>query len=156
MLHGHLSTPDAYAHLLANPAWRFAFDWLKKLPANPEPGIRELQGKDIYVNVHGYDTLPREQCRYESHRRYVDLQYCIRGGEMIDWQLASTLTPAGPFDESMDLQFYEMGTSLTQIQMLPGSFAIFFSSDAHLPKRSDGLQSSVSKLVIKVAHRLVS
>ena len=156
MLHGHLSTPDSYAHLLTNPAWRFAFDWLKQLPANPEPGIRQLQGEDIYVNVHGYDTLPREQCRYESHRRYVDLQYCIRGGELIDWQLGSTLKPAGPFDESKDLQFYELGTSLTQIQMVPGSFAIFFPSDAHLPKRNDGIQKSVFKLVIKVAHRLVS
>lgn len=156
MLHGHLSAPDAYAHLLGNAAWKFAFDWLKQLPADPEPGIRELQGEDIYVNVHGYDTLPREQCRYESHRRYVDLQYCIRGGELIDWQLASTLTPSGPFDTSKDLQFYQLGTSLTQVQMVPGSFAIFFPSDAHLPKRADGIQRAVSKLVIKVAHRLVS
>lgn len=156
MLHGHLSTPDAYAHLLTNPAWRFAFDWLKQLPANPEPGIRPLQGEDIYVNVHGYDTLARELCRYESHRRYVDLQYCIHGGELIDWQLGSTLKPAGPYDESKDLQFYEMGTSLTQIQMVPGSFAIFFPSDAHLPKRNDGIHQAVSKLVIKVALKLVS
>jgi YhcH/YjgK/YiaL family protein len=156
MLHGHISTPDSYAHLLTNPAWRFAFDWLKQLPADPEPGIRQLQGEDVYVNVHGYDTLPREQCRYESHRRYVDLQYCIRGGELIDWQLGSTLKPAGPFDEPKDLQFYELGTSLTQIQMVPGSFAIFFPSDAHLPKRNDGIQKSVFKLVVKVAHRLVS
>jgi len=156
MLHGHLSTPDAYQHLLTNAAWRFAFDWLKRLPPNPEPGIRPLQGDDIYVNVHGYNTLPREQCRYESHRRYVDLQYCIQGGELIDWQLASTLQPAGAFDETKDLQFYELGDSLTQIQMVPGSFAIFFPSDAHLPKRADGRQSSVSKLVIKVALRLVS
>src|SRR5690606_15596351 len=73
MIHGHLSAVDAYAHLLSNPAWRFAFDWLSKLPPRPEPGIRPLQGDDIYVNVHGYETLPREQCRYESHRRYVDL-----------------------------------------------------------------------------------
>ncbi|MBL9129224.1 MAG: YhcH/YjgK/YiaL family protein [Verrucomicrobiales bacterium] len=156
MIHGHLSTPDAYAHLLGNDAWRFAFDWLKALPPNPEPGIRELRGEDIYVNVHGYDTLPPERCRYESHRRYVDLQYCIGGGELIDWQLASTLKPAGPFDVSKDLQFYEPGDSLTRLQMLPGSFAIFFPSDAHRPKRADGFRPSVSKLVIKVAHRLVS
>ncbi len=156
MLHGHISTPDSYAHLLNNAAWRFAFDWLRKLPADPEPGIRQLQGEDIYVNVHGYDTLPREQCRYESHRRYVDLQYCIQGGEMIDWQLGSTLKPAGDFDESKDLQFYELGTSLTRIQMVPGSYAIFFPSDAHLPKCADGLNRAVSKLVIKVSLRLVS
>lgn len=156
MLHGHLSAPDAYAHLLANPAWKFAFDWLRRLPADPEPGIRPLQGDDIYVNIHGYETLPPDQCRYESHRKYVDLQYCIAGGERIDWQLASTLRPSGPFETAKDLQFYEAGDSLTTIQMVPGSYAIFFPSDAHRPKCADGLNPSVSKLVIKVALSLLS
>ncbi|MGE3309534.1 MAG: YhcH/YjgK/YiaL family protein [Limisphaerales bacterium] len=156
MLHGHLSSPDSYTHLLTNAAWRFAFDWLSSLPADPPPGIHQLQGEDIYVNIHGYDTLPAEQCRYESHRRFVDLQYCIRGGELIDWQLVSTLKPAGPFEESKDVQFYEPGASLTQIQMVPGSFAIFFPSDGHRPKRADGIQPSVFKLVIKVDHRLLA
>ena len=156
MIHGHLSAPDAWTHLLSNPAWKFAFDWLKSVTPAIEPGIRPLQGDDMYINVHGYDPLPREQCRYESHRKYVDLQYCITGGELIDWQLASTLTPDGPYDVPKDLQFYSLGTSLTTIQMVPGSFAIFFPSDAHLPKRADGLNRSVFKLVVKVAHKLVS
>lgn len=156
MIYGHLSAPDAYSHLLERPAWRFAFDWLAHLPEAPEPGIKELQGKDLYVNVHGYETLPREECRYESHRQYVDLQYCIHGGELIDWHLASSLTLDGPFDSDKDVQFYEPGSSLTTLHMVPGSFAIFFPSDAHLPKRADNRHRSVSKLVIKIAHRLVA
>jgi YhcH/YjgK/YiaL family protein len=155
MIHGHLDAPDAWKPLLANPAWKFAFDWLDQLPATPEPGIRPLQGDDIYVNVHGYHTLPREQCRYESHRKYVDLQYCITGGEFIDWQRASTLKPDGGYDTDKDLQFYELGNSLTVIHMLPRSFAIFYPSDAHLPKRADGIHPAVSKLVVKVAYDLV-
>ncbi|MCC6233670.1 MAG: YhcH/YjgK/YiaL family protein [Verrucomicrobiales bacterium] len=156
MIYGHLSAPDAWAHLLKQEAWRFAFDWLRALPADPEPGIRPLRGDDIYVNVHGYDTLPREQCRFESHRKYVDLQYCIRGAELIDWKLSMTLQPSGPFDEPKDLQFYWLAPSLSVVHMVPGSFAIFFPTDAHLPKRSDGLERSVFKLVIKVAQHLVN
>ncbi len=155
MLHGHLSAPDAWAHLLSQEAWRFAFDWLRALPADPEPGIRPLRGEDLYVNVHGYDTLPREQCRFETHRKYVDLQYCIRGSELIDWKLASGLRPAGAFDDARDVQFYEASPALSVLHMVPGSFAIFFPSDGHLPKRSDGRERSVFKLVIKVAHHLV-
>lgn len=155
MIYGHLSALDGYAPLLANPNWKYAFEWLRQLPAEPEPGIRPLRGEDIYVNVHGYTTLGREECRYESHRRYVDLQYCVSGGELIDWQLASSLTPAGLYDEEKDLQFYEAGHSLTALQMVPGSFAIFYPSDAHRPKRRDGQHPSVSKLVIKVDLKLV-
>lgn len=156
MLFGHLSAIDTYRPLLGVPAWQYAFDWLKSLPPEPEAGIRQLQGEDLYVNVHGYETLPRESCRFESHRRYVDLQYCIRGGEFIDWQLTSTLRPSEPFQEEKDLQFYQPGTSLTALHMTPGSFAIFFPSDGHMPKRADGLHRSVFKLVIKIDQRLLA
>lgn len=151
MIYGHLSASETYEFLLSNSAWRFAFEWLKNLPEPPEPGFRSLDGDDVCVNVHGYETLPADQCRFESHRRYVDLQYCIRGGELIDWQRSDTLKPAGPFDEPKDLQFYEPGDSLTTVQMIPGSFAIFYPVDAHRPKRADGRNSSVDKLVIKIA-----
>lgn len=136
-----------------------AFDWLKTVtPATPE-GIQKIQGDDIYVNVHGYKTLPAGECRYENHKRYLDLQYCISGGEFIDWQLASRLKPDGAFNEEKDLQFFAPSQKLpaaASLPMMPGNFAIFFSSDAHAPKRNDEINSSVFKLVIKVDHRLLS
>jgi YhcH/YjgK/YiaL family protein len=174
VLYGHLSGSDAYAHLLANPAWRLAFDWLKKATAATPAGIQELQGDQVYVNVHGYETLPSAQCRFESHRRYVDLQCCISGGEMIDWWLASELEPDGEYDGEKDVLFYQSptprvpesrrsdspvfrGSALvtTTLRMSPGSFAIFHPSDAHRPKVQDGVNPRVFKLVIKIDQTLV-
>lgn len=106
MLYGHLSAPDTYAHLLVNPTWKLAFDWLKTATETTPPGVQKLEGDDVTVNVHGYDTLPRDRCRFESHRRYVDLQYCISGGEVIDWCLASDLVSDGEYDSEKDVQFY--------------------------------------------------
>jgi len=31
MIYGHFQQPDAYAHLLANPVRKEAFDWLRAL-----------------------------------------------------------------------------------------------------------------------------
>ena len=169
MIYGHLSAADAYAHLLANPAWRLAFEWLKTVTALTPAGVQKLQGDDVYVNVHGYDTLPREQCRFESHRRYLDLQYCISGSENIDWSLASVLEPDGAYDADKDLQFYRApvvrsvdfpisrfpALPIYALPMSPGSFAIFHPSDAHRPKVQNGVSPSVYKLVIKIDCRLV-
>ncbi len=169
MIYGHFSATDAYVHLLANPAWRLVFDWLKTVSAGTPAGIQKLQDDDVYVNVHGYDTLPREQCRFESHRRYIDLQYCISGGELIDWWLATRLEPDGRFDDDRDLQFYHPpGVHSTDfpvsrfpalpvcaLPMSPGSFAIFHPSDAHRPKAADGVNRSVFKLVVKIDRKLV-
>jgi len=174
MLYGHLSAPDTYTHLLVNPTWKLVFDWLKTAIAATPPGVQKLQGDDVTVNVHGYDTLPRDQCRFESHRRYVDLQYCISGGEVIDWSFASTLEPDGEYDSEKDVQFYRLpalssllpaprppssGSGLLSphfslLSMSPGSFAIFHPSDAHRPKVRDDSKPNVFKLVIKIDRRL--
>jgi biofilm protein TabA len=156
MIYGHLSSADAYAPLLGCEAWRFAFDWLRRLPPEPEPGIRELRGPDLYVNIHGYDTLPIAECRYESHRKFVDLQYCIRGGETIDWQRTVNLRAVAGFDSAKDVQFYEPGESHATLRMSPGHFAIFYPTDGHRPKQQDGRNREVFKLVIKVSHSLLA
>lgn len=155
MLYGHVADTESYASLLGNESWRFAFDWLRRLPPDPEPGIRELRGPDLYVNIHGYETLPAAQCRYESHRRYVDLQYCIRGGETIDWQRTALLNPEGEFQSDKDVQFYAPGESHATLRMTGGHYAIFFPADGHRPKQADGRNREVFKLVIKVAHSLL-
>lgn len=156
MIYGHLSSTDAYAPLLGFEPWRFAFHWLQQLPADPEPGIRELRGPDIYVNIHGYETLPVIECRFESHRKYVDLQYCIRGGETIDWQRTANLRALGEFESAKDVQFYEPALAHATLRMTPGHFAIFYPSDGHRPKQQDGRNRDVFKLVIKVAHTLLT
>jgi biofilm protein TabA len=174
VIYGHLSGPDAYAHLLVAPAWKLAFDWLKNATAATPAGIQQLQGDEVYVNVHGYETVPCEQGRFESHRRYVDLQYCLAGGEMIDWRLASELEPDGGYDGDKDVLFYRPPVSrvlgsrapesavsrgfalpATTLRMSPGSFAIFHPSDAHRPKVQDGVNPRVFKLVIKIDRKLV-
>ncbi len=155
MVYGHVFATDAYAHLLVNPAWKLAFDWLMTATTGTPAGIRNLQGDDVYVNVHGYDTLPREQCRFESHRRYLDLQYCISGGETIDWRLVSGLEPDAAYDENKDVAFYRPASAEATLRMSPGSFAIFHPPDAHRPRVHDGVNPSVFKLVIKIDRRLV-
>jgi biofilm protein TabA len=155
MTHGHLLSPDTYAPLLLDPVWNEAFDWLRNMPAEPAKGIHPLRGDEMFVNVMKYDTLPREQCNFESHRKYVDLQYTIRGGETIEWRRSSELTAAGPYDDPKDLQFYQLGDAPTRLHMPPGYFAVFYPSDAHLPKVLDGVHASVYKAVIKVGIHLL-
>jgi len=62
----------------------------------------------------------------------------------------------GPYDEVKDLQFYHLKDASTRLHMPPGFFAIFYPSDAHLPRVSDGCNASVYKLVIKIALHLLN
>lgn len=155
MIYGYLNASPSHDFLEKSEAWRTAFNWLKQLPPDLAGGIHPILGDKMYANVHGYETLARPECKFESHQRHVDLQYCITGSELIDWQLTSRLTPAGGFDEPKDLQFYEPVDVQTVVHMTPGAWAIFFPEDAHRPKVTDKLSPRVWKLVIKINRELL-
>ena len=154
MIYGHLRDLDTYDFLLAKPAWKTAFEWLKTLTAATPPGIVELQGDYLYANIHGYETLPREQCRFETPRRDIDLQYCIDGGELIAFHPAFCLRPDGPLDDKKDARLYGPAEAST-LRMAPGNFAVFFPADAHAPKQQDGSHHTVFKVVLKIDRALI-
>jgi YhcH/YjgK/YiaL family protein len=155
MIYGNLRSLDTYSALLVDAVWREAFGWLRELPPRAACGTYALRGEEMFARVMEYDTLPREECAFESHRRYIDLQCTIAGGELIEWRCSGELEPAGPYDAETDVQFYRLAPAMTRMHQLPGHFAIFYPSDAHMPKVSDGVHPNVFKAVIKVGIRLL-
>lgn len=140
-----------------HPALQTAFDWLRAMPASPPDGITELDGPELYVNVHGYDTKPAEQCRWESHRHTIDIQYCIAGGEAIDWTHAGRLDSLNDYDATKEVEHWKGDDALiaTRLKMLPGSYVLFVPNEPHRPKVYDGQHPSIRKLVFKIdAKRL--
>ena len=146
----------AHANLRHHPVWEEAFSWIERFAAIQAPGIVELRQKRMYVNVHGYETKPRETCRYESHRVYVDLQYCISGGEIIEWCPLNALAAKNEYNPENDVTHYHLPTQAEAVlRMTAGSFAVFFPEDGHLPKMSDERNPRVDKLVIKIDQALL-
>ena len=155
MIHGYLPEPGTYVGLERHPVWKAALDWLRALPADLAPGEYELRGRDQYVSVQEYATLPAAEARFESHRHYVDLQYTIAGAEAIDWLPRQELVPEGVF--ANDVQFWQPPTGpLSQLVQTAGRFVIFDPEDAHRPKVAVPGFPRVRKLVIKTALSLLS
>jgi biofilm protein TabA len=136
--------------------FREAFGWIRALPTDPIDGITKLRGDNMYVNIHGYSTLPINECRWESHRHTVDLQFCISGGEAIDWLPDVALQPDGEYNAAKDTQKWLSSVSpRVHLPMLPGAYAIFLPNELHRPKVADGSNSAVRKLVVKIHKDLV-
>ena len=47
-------------------------------------GRHELDGDRLFALVQEYTTKPIEQCKWEAHRRYCDVQFVARGAEFIN------------------------------------------------------------------------
>ena len=151
MIIENLNSSQPCHFLLERPLWKAAFEELKKLSIETPLGDYPLPGfPDALVKVMKYDTKEIEECRFETHRRHVDLQYTIAGGEMIAWLPSDGLEPEGDYDEELDLQFYRPKPTQTVVRKSAGRFSVYYPEDAHRPQIGDGEYSWVYKAVIKL------
>jgi YhcH/YjgK/YiaL family protein len=154
MIFAKFNTPSTYTALIGNPVWEQALESLRALNERSPLGITRLRGDKMFVNVHTYLTKSVEDCRFEGHRNMIDLQYIVKGGELIDWHLKENLVANGAYLIEKDFQYYHTPSILsgTRVHLKSGYFAVFFSEDGHRPQINDGHNDSVLKAVVKI-HR---
>ena len=131
------------------PRFRRAFEYLLAFSPDVEDGRYDLDGADDYVLVQTYETLPQEQRTFESHRRYVDVQYLFSGQETVYYRESSSLTVRAPYELEKDAIFYHDADD-RPLHLGAGDFAVFWPQDAHKPACDWGKASVVRKVVVKV------
>ena len=133
-LEGWKAAPDASinkrsfaVHYYKNPKhWKQAFEFLagadlKKMPL----GKQELEGKHLFVALDEYTTKDKQDTKYESHRKYIDIQYIIHGDESMGWKNREGLVNSTEYDEEKDLEFFE-GKHDSVVRVPPGSYTVRF------------------------------
>ena len=111
-------------------------------------GRYNIDGDTVYALVQEYDTKALEQCRWEAHYKYTDIQYVVTGEEKMGYTniAGTTKTEDRPAD---DVYFLEADGD--QFQVKAGFFAIFTPQDAHMPGIALAEPKHIKKVVIKLA-----
>jgi YhcH/YjgK/YiaL family protein len=113
-----------------------------------DDGRHELQGADVFALVQRYDTKPRDQGRWEAHRRHIDVQYVVSGTEVMGHAQLAGMTVTEPYNAEKDVVFLDgQGNFIT---VAAGMFAIFHPHDAHMPGLAVAVPAPVHKIVIKI------
>ena len=120
-----------------------------------EPGKYQLDGERMILQVIDQSTGERSTLRPEVHRRYIDVQFLAAGGpERIGWypDLGDNIIEEDLRDAPRDICFYKNNPSAREgiIEMQPGSYAMFFPWDVHIPAIQVGEPRHIRKIVIKV------
>ena len=121
-----------------------------------EDGRHLIDEERVFASIASYTTRPLDACRFEAHRRYIDIQYLLRGREYIFAAPVSELQPLDPFSESRDAGFYSSTSTCHRLLMVPGTFAVFFPEDAHMPGVAIEEAEEVRKVVVKIEVSLLS
>lgn len=150
MIFGHIAQPDP-CRLPA--AIEKALDFLRATDFNAlEPGVVEIDGKNIYAQIIDLTTRPAEENRPEVHRRYIDIQYLAWGEEKIGIAIDTGNNKVSEsLLEQRDIIFLSPLRKRIIIKMTPGSYAIFFPQDVHRPGCILQTASEIRKIVVKVA-----
>ena len=144
-----LDTLDNY-HLYQSINERIVkgFEFLHNTDLEAIPsGKHDIDGDSIFALVQEYQTKPLAECKLESHKKYIDIQYVIRGEEFMGVTIKNNQTIV-EVNEEKDYTFYEGSTSLVRVSR--GMFTIFFPNDLHQPCVQTEFVSEVKKVVIKV------
>ena len=100
------------------------------------------------VMVQKGTTKPLEDAQLEAHRKFLDIQYCLEGGEVMGWAPTDSLTPEGDFNEEKDYGMYS-GSGIPVI--VPAGYCyVVFPEDGHMPGVHLDEPHDFVKLVIKL------
>lgn len=149
MVHDTLSRCARYASLHAR--FTQAFAYLEQFSTGTPEGRYEIDGDNLFAMVQSYETQPAEQKKFETHRRYIDIQYVFAGTETIGFIDRGKLTPTTDYDVEKDLVFYAAPATASASVLQTGEFVIYFPEDAHRGGCDAGTTSLVRKVVLKIA-----
>lgn len=132
-----------------SPRMKKAFEYIANTDwAKMEPGIHELDGKDIYVNVMERELKKPADAKLEVHNEYIDIQVLLHGKqESFGWiERCELKMPQAAFNAESDIQLFEDAPQ-TYYTLRPGQFTVLFPEDGHAPLVGEGI---VRKIIIKV------
>ena len=111
-------------------------------------GRYNIDGDHVFALVNRYKTKRFEEAVWESHRKYIDVQFVAEGIEKIGYSNLERMTVNKIYDENKDIQFLDgVGDFIT---LGKNNFAILYPSDAHMPGISIDEPKEVLKVVVKV------
>jgi YhcH/YjgK/YiaL family protein len=151
MIYGNVNNPGDIRKWLPAPLVE-ALDCLQNTDfAALAPGRYELRGEDIFFQVIDLTTKPTAENRPEVHRTYIDVQFSLQGSERIGFAAddGSNVVHQNLLKER-DLLFYQDVRNESWIDMIPGSFAVFFPNDVHRPACMIEAPTAIRKVVVKV------
>jgi YhcH/YjgK/YiaL family protein len=132
-----------------NEGIKAAIDFLKETDFSKiEDGKYEIDGENIYYIKTKYLTKQTEEAQLEAHKKYIDVQFVLKGKEKIGYAAFTSQKVFKEYDIENDYMLFDEECDFFKFS--EGMFAIFFPEDLHKPGIIVNGAEEVKKVVIKV------
>ncbi|AOR38206.1 hypothetical protein BHV42_02895 [Candidatus Melainabacteria bacterium MEL.A1] len=125
--------------------------FIKNLTPETPVGHYELEN-EIFANIDEYTTKLFENCKFEAHKKYIDIQILTTGTEQLDYINIEGLAVSEEYDQNRDVMFFENPTTVPDSVILGNNkFAFIYPHEAHKPQMAiNNIQTDVKKVVVKI------
>lgn len=123
--------------------------FLKNATLDLACGVHEINPR-LKAIVSEYETKPVNENGYEAHKKYIDIQYLLRGTEKNCCLPIENLKETKQYKEEIDAAFYTADKPTQELILGEGYFAIYWPQDGHMPGMQVEDTDTVKKVVVKV------
>ncbi|MGL5125421.1 MAG: YhcH/YjgK/YiaL family protein [Fusobacteriaceae bacterium] len=114
-----------------------------------DTGKHEVFGEEVFFNTMEYVTKNVEDCFFETHKNYLDIQLIVKGEENIGYSEMEELEITVPFDTEKDVE-KQFGIAQNIFKMKEDNFVIFFPKEPHMPCMKTNENKEIKKVVFKI------
>lgn len=131
------------------PELKDGIDFINRIKNN---GPGKYVEKDMLAIIEEGQTSDISSRSFESHKKYIDVQYIVKGEEEIYWEKVDKLSASAAYDNEKDISLYNGRGQMLQIK--EGMLYILFESDAHkccgkIDKKSNAYKKVILKIKAK-------
>ena len=147
------SIKNASKYYAAHPSLKASFEALMKIDENTPLERITVDGDNIFVNLAEYTNKNVDECLFESHKKYIDIQYVVCGEEYIDICDQEILEFTDNRLDTDDIAFFKNTDKFSRADLTEGMFVVIFPGEAHRPcVAPDGKGVKVRKAVAKIIY----
>jgi YhcH/YjgK/YiaL family protein len=148
MIVDRIERKDTYNGLV--PYWKEAFEFAMSLKDQPvgRYECESLPAGAVFALVQEGQTMPYGDGKLEAHRRYMDVQIMLEGGETVYYMDVEGLEPTIPYKDDADIEFF--GQCGQPAEIKAGMFYAVMPHDGHMPCRELDGPGSFRKVVLKI------
>lgn len=110
-----------------------------------EPAVYPLENGNRFFVSAGTTVAPSVA---EAHRKFVDVQYIVKGQEVMGYAPLERCAVAEPFSEEKDIGMYS--GDFQYLTIGEGMCYVAFPEDAHMPSRHLETPNDFVKIVVKL------
>lgn len=106
---------------------------------------------DFYYMVQEYTTKVRSEAKLEAHEKWIDIQWMLKGTEIIETEDISRLTVKEAYNPEKDVTFYEKPEVMSKTVLTDGAYVVLYPQNGHMPQVAvDEKPLAIKKVVAKV------